>query len=138
NAVEVTIAPGAALAAGTYNLTVRGTGTGLAGERTAPLAVTVTAVAPPVGSIAWTFCGPDAPVWLAVQDGTGPWTSVTATNGTYSFDLASGRGGVAYTRANGGGTFTTMVDYGTAAELTAMGAQKCVSETRKTVNGSVA
>ncbi len=137
--VGVTVAAGASAAVGSFNLTITGTGTGVTGSRTATLAVNVAASAGgnPTGSIVWEFCGPDAPVWLAVQDGSGPWKRVTAANNVYRFDLPSGRGGVAYVTTDSGKA-NTMVQYGTADELTFLGKEQCISPTRKTVNGTVA
>jgi len=139
SSVALTVAAGASAAVGSFNLTITGTGTGVTGSRTATLAVSVASSGggTPTGSIAYEFCGPDAPVWVAVQDGSGPWKRVTAANNVYRFDLPSGRGGVAYVTTESGNA-NTMVQYGTAAELTAMGKEQCVSDTRKSVNGSVA
>ncbi len=139
SSVGMTVAAGAATPVGSFNLTITGTGAGVTGSRTATLAMNVAASGGgnPTGSIVWEFCGPDAPVWLAVQDGSGPWKRVTAANNVYRFDLASGRGGVAYVTKDSGNA-NTMVQYGTADELTFLGKQQCISDTRKSVNGSVA
>ncbi|HEX6049010.1 MAG TPA: hypothetical protein VFZ21_07075 [Gemmatimonadaceae bacterium] len=88
----------ASVAAGTYELQVRGDATG-PGPRTAPLTVTVTA--PPTGgtTVEYLFCDPDdLPVFFAYQDGTGAWQPVEgSTSGSatrFAFTLTQGRGGV--------------------------------------------
>src|SRR5690606_13980982 len=136
----ISVTAAASAVAGSYNLTVRGTGTGVP-ERTAALSVTVQP-APGggggTGSIAWSFCAPSLPVWVAVQDGSGPWTRVTGTNGSYRFDLASGRGGVAVVTPGTDGTTATAIHFGTSDELTEMGARQCSAATgSRTVNASV-
>lgn len=139
--VGLTVAASSSAATGSYTLTITGTATGVTGSRTATLGVSVSAGSGGgggTGSVSWQFCGPDSPIWFAVQDGDRAWTRVTGANDTYRFDLPSGRGGVAYVQDVGGGRFDTKVEYGTAEELTAMGKERCISDTRKTVTGTVA
>jgi len=140
NSTELTISATGSAAAGSYTITLTGTADGITGNRTATLAVTVSESGGgnPTGSIAWEFCGPDSPIWLAVQDGTGPWKRVTASNNVYRFDISSDKGGVAFVRDEGDGRYATMVQFGTADELEALGADQCVSDSRKSVKGTVA
>lgn len=136
----ITIAVAATAAPGTATLTVQAAGTGVA-PQTATVALTVTA-APTQGST-FAFCADNAPVWFAVQDGTGPWTTVTpAAANSFTFRLAASRGGVAYvTRTAGAGTSLTVL-YASAAELAGTGAANTVNVActvgGKTINGSVA
>ena len=136
--VAVAAAAGATSAAAT--ITVTGSGTGVANQ-TATLAVNVTA--PATTSATFAFCADQAPLWLAVQDGTGPWTRVAATGtNSYTFNLAADRGGVAYvTRSGASGPTSLTVFYATAAELRGTGAggatEVACTLGGKTVNGTV-
>src|SRR5678815_3563628 len=49
-------------------------------------------------TISWPNCRnpSDEIVWLAVQDGTGPWRQVAASSGMFTFDVDSARAAVAY------------------------------------------
>jgi hypothetical protein len=133
----ITIAPSTSVAAGSYTLTVTGSGTGVANQ-TATLTVNVTAL--PSTSAAYSFC--DAPLWVAVQDGNGPWTHITATSGnTFNFQLTSGSGGIAVvTRGATSGTSVSVI-YASAAELHGASGTTtvpCTVPSGKTVHGSVA
>jgi hypothetical protein len=136
----ITIAAAATAAPGTATLTVQAAGTGVTSQ-TASVALTVTA-APTTGST-FAFCADNSPVWFAVQDGTGPWTTVApAAANNFNVRLAANRGGIAYvTRSATAGT-TLSVLYASAAELTGTGAASTVNVActvgGKTVNGSVA
>jgi hypothetical protein len=90
----ITIAVGTAAPPGTTTLTVHATGTGVA-EKTATVALTVTPAAAG-GNTTWEFCLGAAPIWFAAQDGGGGWTHITPTGSKFVFDIASGRGGVAF------------------------------------------
>ncbi|HET9133913.1 MAG TPA: hypothetical protein VFN90_06400 [Gemmatimonadales bacterium] len=133
----VTVAIGQNAVAGQTQLTFRATATGVT-ARTATARLTVTA--PTTGNVTatWTFCaGSGFPLWVAVQDGTGPWTRVTGTGNAYQFTLTSGRGGIAYVISDEG-LATTQVAYGSSAELVAMGVGLCsVTTGTKTVTASV-
>jgi hypothetical protein len=131
----VTFAVAASTAPGTYPIVISAAGTGI----TSPTATyTLTVTAPPAGTtIALNYCAAGAPIWLAVQDGTGPWTRVTSSgNNAYSFTLNSARGGIATVDTIGTG-FELTVTYATAAEMAAFGPalnnDACGS---KTVNGT--
>ena len=138
NTATVTVAAAAGAAVGSGTITLTGTGTGVANQ-TASLAVNVTAA--PTTSATFAFCADEAPIWLAVQDGTGAWTRVNAAAAnSYTFNLSADRGGVAYvTRTGAGGPTTLTVFYATAAELrgTAGGTTNVACTVGgKTVNGT--
>jgi hypothetical protein len=102
----------------------------------APFTVNVDAVAST--TVVQQYCTADAPIWVAYQDGAGAWSRVTAgANNTYTFQLTTGRGGIAVVDTVGVG-FDVNVVYGTSSELAAYqdvaGNRTCAS---KTVSGSV-
>lgn len=129
------VSAAASTAAGTYPITITASGTGVSNQ-TATLNVTVTAATSTGAN--WQFCASNAPVWFAVQDGTGAWTRVTPTNNNFTFNITSTKGGVAYVQSATGGSFTLTVLYGLKQELTDASAGLCANTTEKTVNGSVA
>jgi hypothetical protein len=133
------VSAGAGAAGGNYTVTIRGNATGL-GEQTAQLTVAVSAAPPGSGNVSWNFCpASGVPLWVAAQDGSGAWTRVTGSNNAYSFQINSGRGGVAYVLPWQTGGFDVEVFYGTTAELQTRGGEICaVAGALKTVNGSVA
>lgn len=92
----LTLNVGAAVAAGSYNVTVQGVGGGLTKSTT--VAVTVSAAG---GNLVWDFCNTDPlPVGFWRLSG-GTWAAVPPTtvgNVTrYTFTIAQGSGGVAFT-----------------------------------------
>ena len=135
----ITLTAGAAAPTGPFTLTVTATAAGLP-PQTASAGVTVAAgPTPGTGAIAWQFCdAANLPIWFAYQDGTGAWTRVVGASNLYRFDVAAGRGGVAFVTRSGTG-YNTLVYYGTAAELTSYGTSQCVGGTTafKSVTGSV-
>ena len=98
----ITIAVAATATPGTSTLTVQATGPGVT-EKTVPLALTVTPV-PAGANTTWEFCPGAAPIWFAAQDGNGAWTQVAPTDSKFVFDIASGRGGVAFVTSVPGGS----------------------------------
>jgi hypothetical protein len=100
NTSTITVAVGGGVALGTYNLTITGA-SGVAGNPTTPLQVTVTA---PTGtSIEWDFCDlVDAPVKFWRKSG-GSWSEVTPTVvGTvtkFNFTISGATGGIAFTQS---------------------------------------
>ncbi|HVT39094.1 MAG TPA: hypothetical protein VHE78_08610 [Gemmatimonadaceae bacterium] len=120
---------------GTYTVTVTGTSPGLA-DRAATLALTITNAA----TVTLQFCDGRgaAPLWVAYQNGGGPWTRVTSADGNYHVSIID-KGGVAFVSApafNPSNPGTEMkVVYGTAAELNFFGKATCGGA--KTVYGSV-
>ncbi len=135
SSVGITVAATSAVAANTYTLTVHATSGTI--DRTATLSVQVTAASTGGGNTVFKWCG-TIPVFAAVQDGNGPFTVATITNGTITFTLASGRGAIVSVTATAT-NYTTSYMYGTQAELNT-GAVTCqtTSTGTKTVNGSVA
>jgi hypothetical protein len=136
NTTTATVAVGAGVAAQAHQVTIRGTATGLA-DVTAVLPVTVTTSGGGGGSTTFRVCN-QTMLFAAFQDGNGPWTAATITGGnTITFNMGA-RGAVAYVFGTAGGGFSTIVMYGTQAELNS-GAGACVQPPAgKTVNGSVA
>jgi hypothetical protein len=137
NTATLTVPAAASAAASTSTVTVTGSAAGVS-NATGTLALTTT-LAPGggTGNIIFRFCETPFPTWLAVQDGSGAWTRVTGTNNTFSFDLTSATGGVAYAVVSGA-TVTTNVYYGTKAEITARGVSTCPTAVGKTITGSTA
>jgi hypothetical protein len=133
----LTVSVGPAVAPAVYSLTVDGTGTG--GNRSTPLTLTVD----PLGSgnvvADFSTCvAAERPVWLASQDGAGAWSVVTSDNGVYHFNVASGRGGLAFVLSSAG-VSTTTVQYMTQAEFTDNPVVYCpATPAGKTINGTAA
>ncbi|MGH7555676.1 MAG: hypothetical protein ACREMQ_21970, partial [Longimicrobiales bacterium] len=136
NTTTITVAVGAAVAPNNYTITIRGTATGLT-DQTATLTVTVTPSAAG-GNTTFRFCPPNVALFAAYQDGNGPWTAVAITNNAITFNIASGRGGVAYVHSPNPNAYATVIYYGTQAELNAGTAQCPALPATKSVNGSVA
>jgi len=134
---ELTVSVGAAVAPGVYNLTVDGAAS--AGNRSTPLTLTVESAG--AGNVTVDFSGcpvADRAAWLAYQDGAGSWIRVVGVSDVYSFNITSGRGGLAYVLAGGGGSSSVMVQYMTQAELTAGPLVFCPASTGKSVTGTAA
>jgi len=135
NTSTVTVAVGGAVAANTYPITIRGQGTGVP-EQTATLSLTVTSAGGGTGSTTYRFCGQTV-AFAATQDGSGPWTAATVTNNSVTFNMASGRGAVAYVVTPSGTSSGVVVLYGTRAEMHSTAACPTPPAT-KTLTGSVA
>lgn len=135
--LTLSAAAGATVGAGA--LTITGTATGAANATaTAAATITVTAAPPVTGSIAWTYCGTDRPLFFAVQDGNGAWTRVTpGTDNVFRFDITASRGGVAAVQAVGAG-HTMNVYYLTRDEIVTYGTSFCDDAGGRTVTGTVA
>jgi hypothetical protein len=133
--VLATVTPGTV--AGTYPITISASGAN-ATTATATFPLTVTSV---VGgtAVSLSYCGADAPVWLAYQDGTGPWTRLAPNAGTstYQFNAASTRVGVAAVDTVGTG-YALRVTYATPAEFNGFtGASRFTGCASKRVNGTI-
>jgi hypothetical protein len=119
-ALEFTAA--SSLAAGNYVVTITGAGSGVPSQ-TATLHVQVTPAAGGSGNLSFNFplCDPsEAPIWFAVQQGTGPWTRVLpGANGAFIFGFTSAVGGVAVVRPSGTG-FDTSVIYGSREDIASL------------------
>ena len=142
NTSTITVSVGASVAAGNYTLTITGTATGVANQ-TASLALTVTSSGGGSGNVTYTFCASSGlPAWVAYQDGSGAWTRVTGNaNNQYSFNIGSGRGGIAWVTVNATGSSSLNIYYASQQELTSQGGGQCGSNPTaptKTINGSVA
>ena len=140
NSSTISVTVGAGVTPGTYPLVVTGAATGLPNQ-TANLSVTVTAGGGGGELVSFTFCDETGlPLWVAYQDGNGAWTQVLGVANTYTFNLSQAKGGVAFVMDQGGGETTTQVFFGSAQELTNIGANYCENPagTSKTLNGSVA
>jgi hypothetical protein len=132
----LTVSVAAGTAASSSTITVSASAAGVTSV-SSTLALTTTAASGSSGAIAFRFCEAPFPTFFAVQDGSGAWTRVTATNNVYSFDISSATGGVAYSVPNGA-ALQTSVYYGTKAEITAKGVFGCQTAITKTVNGTTA
>ncbi|HEX6944142.1 MAG TPA: hypothetical protein VF128_14540 [Gemmatimonadaceae bacterium] len=121
---------------GTYTATI--TGASAQGNQTVTLQIVV---APPsTGSIKWKFCsGSLTRYFVAVRDGTGPWTRLMPANDTsYSFTISSGKGELAYVNLDSGGYRVSVYQY-TAQEMAARAASQCKlvqNVTTRTANGT--
>jgi len=136
NASTMTVSVGATVPESTYNVVVLATPAGwpvsAAARRTLPLRVR--AVPAGAGNVIldWSACG--APVWLAAQDGFGPWLRVTPVDGVFRFNVAATRGGFAYRPAMGD---SLVVRYRSQAELVAQPIDMCPpAPPAKTVTGT--
>jgi hypothetical protein len=90
-------------------------------------------------SVAWNTCQwATANVWLAYQDGDGPWTVPALANGSYQFTLSSGRGGVVTAGTDSiVGSYIFLL-YGSAQELAQIAPSvPCITDTKQ-VHGNVA
>lgn len=107
---------------GIYTATI--TGSSAQGNQTVTLQIHV---APPsTGSIKWKWCTASTPrYFVAARDGNGPWTRLSpASDSSFSFNIASGRGELAEVTLDSGGFRTTVYQY-TAQEMAARAAAQC-------------
>ncbi|MGE0440124.1 MAG: beta strand repeat-containing protein [Gemmatimonadales bacterium] len=135
NSSTLSLQAAGGLATGAIQLTLTGTATGLANQ-TQNLTVNVTA---PSGggnvSLDFSTCDlSDRPIWLAYQDGTGPWTRVVGTGNVYSFDINQSKGGVAFVFDAGSGAFGTTIQYYSRTEFLAVPAGTFCSPAATTKN----
>lgn len=118
SSVSLALSAGAQLVPGTYLVTVTGTAPGLA-DQSVPVTVEVAAAGTSV-TLDYTACFSNyVPVWLAYQDGTGPWRVVTPAGRVFRFTLQAGKGGLAWVwRPSPGVSYHWVnVEYYAAAEL---------------------
>jgi hypothetical protein len=134
----LTVSVGAAVAPGLYNLTVDGAGT--PGNRSTSLTLTVNASGGG-GNVTVDFSTcpvAERAVWLAAQNGTGPWTRITGVNDVYTFTIGSGGGGLTYVQLTGVAS-EVFVHYRTQAEFTVGPLVFCApTPTGKTISGTAA
>ena len=124
-----TVAATPSATAGPVTLTVQGSGPGVA-VVSIPLVVTIQAQAS--GGATIRYCAASPPVWVAQQDGTGPWARVESGGAnTYRFSFASGKGAIATMRTTG--TAELDIVYLTSEELvayaTGLALEDCGSKT---------
>jgi hypothetical protein len=117
NVSTLTVTASGAATPGVYLITIRAIPAGWPPgvSQTVTLDVTVRSLPTGGGNVLldWSRCA--APDWVAVQDGTGPWTRVIPDAGVVGFSVTSGKGGFAFVEAGN----TVVVTYLTQAELTA-------------------
>lgn len=138
DSTQVAVSATGAVATGTYAVLIHGVSGAL--DVTTPLNVVVTAGTGGNGSVRLDFSACAAlskPVWIAFQDGSGAWTHVTGAGDVYTFNIASAKGAVAVVTPSGA-NFSTVVTYGSQAELMGNTGGCGTSATTKVVNGSVA
>jgi hypothetical protein len=80
---------------------------------TTPFSLTVGATTP----CTWRFDTSASPSWFAVQDGTGAWTPISGSAGTFTFNLTQTKGAVAYVLTDGTGSSDVCLSYGSDTEL---------------------
>jgi hypothetical protein len=82
----------------------------------------------------------DRAVWFAAQDGAGAWTRVVGVSDVYTFNVASGTGGIAYVVLGAGNISSVNVRYMTQAELTAGTLSFCgaTAPVGRTISGTAA
>jgi hypothetical protein len=133
----LTVSVGAAVAPGTYNLTINGTSS--AGPRSTGLTLTVGTSGS--GNVTVDFSGcsvADKPAWVAAKNGTGTWTRITGTGDVYNFTIGSSGGGIAHVVTGASGLATLTVQFMTQAEFTAGTFVTCPPPpSGKTIHGSV-
>jgi len=133
----LTLNVGSAVTPGDYPLTINGTSG--AGARSTKLALTVGAAGSGNVTVDYSSCPvADRAVWVAAQNGTGPWARVSGVGDVYNFTIGSSGGGVAYVTLGTGDASSITVQYMTQAEFTAGTLVFCPPTTGKTINGSVA
>lgn len=125
NTSTLTVTAGATLAAATYTITVEGVGSNGV-QRVTTVAVTVTASGgSQQATLNFAACQALAkPIWVAYQDGDGPWMRVPGTADVYTFTITQSRGGYAYVTAPQAGSSrrTTTIFLGSRSEVTSNGA----------------
>lgn len=138
----ITFTATAGAAVGNVSATITGSGGGVT---SAPVTLPVTVASSGgggggAGNVTYNFCSiTGLPAFVAYQDGNGPWVRATAgTNDRYSFNIASGRGGVAVVMTSGFGSDMD-VEFGTVAELNAFGSDDCddTTTTGRSFTGTV-
>src|SRR5438477_1919143 len=134
----LTVNVGGAVTPGVYHLTINGTGS--AGNRSTPLTLTVGTAGSGNVTVDFSSCPvADRAVWVAAQNGTGPWIRVSGVGDVYTFAIGSGGGGLAYVVLGAGDASAITVQYMTQAEFTLGTLVFCPPPaTAKTINGSVA
>ena len=137
NAASFGLAASTSVAPGSYTLTFHGVATGLA-EQTATLAVVIGAAGS--GNVAFDFsaCVPTSkPIWLATQDGGGPWTRGTGTADVYRFNVNAATGQVAWVTQTGANSYTVHQLVRSHDALVTGTQVVCTAAGTKTINGTL-
>lgn len=141
-ASALTVTTVAALAPGSYNLTVRGVSIGST-DQTVPFTVNVVSAGTGSVSVSFANCpASERPAWFAFQDGSGAWTQVTGVGDVYQFTFAGPNGGLAYATTTGSPIVT--VEYFNGSDLPTntldylVRLDRCPDLVGETVNGTVA
>jgi hypothetical protein len=125
---------------GTYPITV--TGTSGTTVRSATISLVVSSQGTTIVQADFSTCSANQrPVWVAYQDGSGAFTQASSAGLIYPITFNSARGIIAAVFPSFvGGGFTTVVNYGTPAELLALPwlCNRASGPTGKTVNVTVA
>jgi hypothetical protein len=121
DSVALTVSATSGLAGGSYPVVIHASVSGAA-EQTASITVLVATTAGVDVHLDYSACPQSSvvrpAVWVAYQDGTGPWTRVAGAGGIYNFHINSSGGGIAVVRQLVQ-FYTTSVTYLTQAELQA-------------------
>ena len=132
------LAASAGVTPGSYTLIFHGTASGLA-EQTATLAVVIGAAGS--GNVALDFSGcvpTSKPIWLATQDGSGPWTRGSGTADVYRFNVNAATGQAAWVTQSGTNAFTVHQLVRLHDVLVAGPQVVCTAAGTKAVNGTLA
>jgi hypothetical protein len=127
----------AAVATGSYTITIRGSATGQSDATTTVQLTVASGTSSGNVTLDLSACAPNNVLWVAGQDGTGAWARLSGANNLYRFNVTSGKGGLAWV-SDLFGTKTLHVRLATQAELTAAPVVPCRAVGSKIVNGSVA
>jgi hypothetical protein len=68
------------------------------------------------------------PLWFAYQDGSGAWTTATASNHVYRFNITQSKGGFAWATTDSSGQIQTTAWFYTKSELTTFSFKFCPVE----------
>lgn len=137
NGTALTLTAGAAVAPGTYALTLSASAPGVTGS-----SVGLTLVITPAGvggNTTVRFCGPteDRPIWFGLQVGNS-WTRIAAVNDSYTFDFPiNGAGTLAWVTQRGADEFQITVTSGLRSEIAETVVAQCLSPSNRTATGTV-
>ncbi len=119
NTSTLTIQAASGAATGAQQITVTGTATGLA-NKTLNVGVQVAPASGGGGNVSVDVAAcplSDRPLWVAAQNGNGPWTQVVPTGTVYSFNITESRGAVAFVTGSGGSSAVAVQYYSQAEWL---------------------
>lgn len=136
---QLTLAGALAAALGNTDLTVRGSGSGVA-DRTATLELTVIAQGGGGGNVTIPFCpATGLPLWVAYQDGNAAWAQAVGGPTSYNFQVNSNTMGVAWVTNDAAQGFNLFILFATRTEVAAINELRCAGLTGagKMVTGTV-